>query len=301
MKQSTLGSCIRALRTQKQMTQVQLAERLGVTDKAVSKWERDLSYPDIALFPRLADVLGVTVNDLLWECKDDCHPSRLREAFEISRDIRTPLHMMLGFVEMARNNIDDRTTVLRYLEGIRVSGEYMVQLFDTFLRTGCCEGKDLFSDVYPFTPAVLEEYVQERMAGERETQEAYDFAGRRILIAEDMAINRAIADEILRQTGVETDFAEDGAECLAKVEAAPVGYYDLILMDIMMPEMDGLEATRRIRTLPDPQKAQIPIIAMTTCVSEQDRKAAFDAGMDAFTEKPIFVEKLFATIAPYLR
>ena len=70
MKKSELGSRIRTLRTQKKMTQAQLADRVGVTDKAVSKWERDLSYPDIALFPSLADVLGVSVNDLLQECEE---------------------------------------------------------------------------------------------------------------------------------------------------------------------------------------------------------------------------------------
>lgn len=107
MKQSTLGSCIRSLRIQNQMTQTQLADQLGVTDKAVSKWERDLSYPDIALFPKLADVLGVTVNDLLRECGEDCRPSKLPQAFEMSRDIRTPLHIILGFVEIAKQNHDD--------------------------------------------------------------------------------------------------------------------------------------------------------------------------------------------------
>ena len=79
----------------------------------------------------------------------------------------------------------------------------------------------------------------------------------------------------------------------------PAGYYDLILMDIKMPHMDGLEATRKIRELKDSRSA-IPIIAMTSNVSEQDRKTAFAAGMSAFTEKPIFVDKLFATLSRYL-
>ena len=77
MKQSTLGSCIRTLRMQNNLTQLQLAELLGVTDKAVSKWERDLSYPDIALFPKLADILGTTVDGLLRECKETCQPQNL--------------------------------------------------------------------------------------------------------------------------------------------------------------------------------------------------------------------------------
>ena len=245
MKQSTLGSRIRTLRIQNQMTQVQLAARVGVTDKAVSKWERDLSYPDIALFPRLADVLGVTVNDLLLECAEECRPSRLLRAFEMSRDIRAPLHFMLGLVEIAKNYYNEPEKLQRYLKGIRISGK-------------------------------------------------------RILIAEDVAINREIAAEILHQTGAETEFAENGRVCLEMVEAAPAGGYDLILMDLMMPEMDGLEAARRIRALPDREKASVPIIALTTNVDEKDRKAAFEAGMDAFTEKPIFVDRLFGTMGKYL-
>ena len=104
MKQATLGSYIRYLRTQNHMTQSQLAEKLNVTDKAVSKWERDLSYPDIALFPKLADILGVDVNDLLNECMEEGQPSRLVQIFEMSQDIRTPLHIILGCADMAANH-----------------------------------------------------------------------------------------------------------------------------------------------------------------------------------------------------
>ncbi len=77
MKNNTPGAYIRALRSQNRMTQSQLAAKLNVTDKAVSKWERDLSRPDVALFPKLADVLGVSVNDLLKASVEECPPSRL--------------------------------------------------------------------------------------------------------------------------------------------------------------------------------------------------------------------------------
>ena len=117
---------------------------------------------------------------------------------------------------------------------------------------------------------------------------------------DDIEINRKIAAEMLKQTGAVVEFAEDGQICLEKVESAPAGYYDLILMDVMMPKMDGLQATRRIRQLPDPEKAGIPIIAMTTGVFEKDRIAALAAGMDAFEEKPIFIDKLFETIGRFL-
>ena len=108
VRHSTLGTCIRTLRVRNNMTQTRLAEELGVTDKAVSKWERDISCPDIVLFPKLADILGATVNDLLRECREeDCYPSKLLQAFEVSRDIRMPLHIMLGFVEIAKHNYKD--------------------------------------------------------------------------------------------------------------------------------------------------------------------------------------------------
>ena len=116
-----------------------------------------------------------------------------------------------------------------------------------------------------------------------------------------LAVNREIVGEILKQTGASVETAEDGEICCSKVETMPAGYYDLILMDIMMPNMDGLEAARRIRQLSDKGKAMIPIVAMTTNVSAVDRRNAKAAGMDGFTEKPILVESLFAVLRSFLQ
>ena len=301
MKQSTLGACIRTLRMQNNMTQLRLAELLGVTDKAVSKWERDLSYPDISLFPKLADILGTTVDGLLRECREICQPSKLLQALEMSRDIRLPLHIILGCSEIIRNNHDDPEMLQKYLDGIRISGEYMMSLFDRILNEkGSVDSQDGGSEDWPAASGNLEKYLQERIASGQIQAQDFRFTGSRILVADDMEINREIAAEMLKQTGAAAEFAEDGLICLEKVSAAPAGYYDLILMDVRMPNMDGLEATRRIRQLPDPEKAGIPIIAMTTNVSEKDRKAALAAGMNAFTEKPVLVEKLFGTMQQYL-
>ena len=301
MKQSTLGSCIRTLRMQNNLTQLQLAELLGVTDKAVSKWERDLSYPDIALFPKLADILETTVDGLLRECKETCQPSKLLQAFEMSRDIRMPLHIILGCVEIIRNNHDDPEMLQKYLDGIKISGEYMMSMFDRILNEKCCSGsRDGCCEGYSVSPENIEKYLQERITSGQVQAQSFSFTSKRILVADDIEINREIAAEILKQTGAAAEFAEDGQICLEKVESAPAGYYDLILMDVMMPNMDGLQATRRIRQLPDPVKAGIPIIAMTTSVSEKDRIAALAAGMDAFEEKPIFIDKLFETIGRFL-
>lgn len=293
MKRTTFGTCIRSLRKRNNMTQAQLADILGVTDKAVSKWERDLSYPDIALFPKLVDVLGTTVDALLRACKEDYRPAKLLQAYEVSRDIRTPLHIILGFVEIIRKDHEDPKMLQRYLDGIQVSGEYMMTVLNRILREKHGEGQEDDGDTYPVTQEDLEKYLRERIEARQGEAREFDFAGRRILVAEDMAINREIAGEILKQAGADTEFAEDGQACLEMVEAAPPGYYDLILMDIVMPRMDGMEATRRIRQMPDRERAEIPIIAMTTNVSEQDRRDALAAGMNAFTEKPILVDRLF--------
>lgn len=283
------------------MTQTQLADQLGVTDKAVSKWERDLSIPDLMLFPRLADLLGVTINDLLRECKDGCRPSKLLQVFELSRDIRTPLHIMLGFVEMAKQDRDNPELLRRDLESITVSGEYLMTLLNGILEDRCgAEERPQCCENYPEHPQELEQYLQAQVNARLKRQEAFDFSGKRILIVDDMVINREIAEHVLEQTGALTETAKDGNACLRMVETMPAGYYDLILMDIIMPVMDGLEATKKIRALSDPRKADIPIVAMTTSVSQGDRTAAAQAGMNDFAEKPIFVEKLFETLSRYL-
>ena len=300
MRQSTLGSFIRFLRKQNQMTQAQLADRVGVTDKAVSKWERDVSYPDIAIFPKLADIFGITVNDLLRECTDDGQPSRLLRVYEMSHDIRTPLHIILGCVDMAETYHADENMLLRYLESIRVSGEYLLRVLDRVLEAGGEDRKMLTAADFPANASELGEFLKKDLPLRSELKRFYDFSGKRVLVAEDMELNREIAGEVLKQTKARVEFAEDGEACLKMLEEKPAGYYDLILMDILMPKMDGLETTRRIRKLPDRTKAAIPIIAMTANVFEKDRNDAFAAGMDAFAEKPISTDKLFETMKKYL-
>ncbi|MBQ5421425.1 MAG: response regulator [Clostridium sp.] len=300
MRQSTLGSFIRFLRKQNQMTQAQLADLVGVTDKAVSKWERDVSYPDISIFPKLADIFGITVNDLLRECTDDGQPSRLLRVYEMSHDIRTPLHIILGCVDMAETYHADENMLLRYLESIRVSGEYLLRVLDRVLEAGGEDRKMLTAADFPANASELGEFLKKDLPLWSGLKRFYDFSGKRVLVAEDMELNREIAGEILKQTKARVEFAEDGEACLKMLEEKPAGYYDLILMDILMPKMDGLETTKRIRKLPDRTKAAIPIIAMTANVFEKDRNDAFAAGMDAFAEKPISTDKLFETMKKYL-
>ena len=119
-----------------------------------------------------------------------------------------------------------------------------------------------------------------------------DFRGRHILLVEDNELNREIAMTILHEYGFLVDIAENGAVAVEKVRTSDPGRYDLVLMDVQMPVMDGYTATRRIRALKDPARAAVPIVAMTANVFEEERKQAFDCGMNGFLSKPIVVEEL---------
>ena len=119
-----------------------------------------------------------------------------------------------------------------------------------------------------------------------------DFTGKHILLAEDNELNREIAVEILNAYGFEVDTAENGAVAVEKVSNAAPGQYDLVLMDVQMPVMDGYTATRRIRELQNPALAGIPILAMTANAFDEDRRNALESGMNGFLSKPIVISDL---------
>ena len=127
-----------------------------------------------------------------------------------------------------------------------------------------------------------------------------DFRGRRVLLVEDNELNREIAVEILHEYGFLVDTAENGATAVDKVQTSPADRYDLVLMDIQMPVMDGYTATRRIRALNDPARAAVPIVAMTANVFEEERKRAFDCGMNGFLSKPLVIEALISALRDIL-
>lgn len=124
--------------------------------------------------------------------------------------------------------------------------------------------------------------------------------GRRILLAEDNELNAEIAMELLGEEGLLIEHAEDGEKCCEMLAQAPEGYYDLVLMDIQMPVMNGYEAAAKIRGMADAKKAGIPIIAMTANAFAEDRQTALDAGMNAHVAKPIDMTVLMPTILRYL-
>ena len=124
--------------------------------------------------------------------------------------------------------------------------------------------------------------------------------GKRILLAEDNELNAEIAITILEEEGLKVEWAEDGIKCLEMLKKVPEDYYDMILMDIQMPNMDGYRTTEEIRSLPD-KCAQIPIVAMTANVFDEDKKKAYEAGMNGYIAKPIDTKAIFSTLGEILQ
>ena len=144
---------------------------------------------------------------------------------------------------------------------------------------------------------VPEEELQQQM---EEQPENVSLAGRRFLLAEDNGLNAEIAMTILQDADAEVELAADGKIAVDKLKDVPVGYYDAILMDIQMPNMNGYEATKAIRKLTD-ERAKMPIIAMTANAFEEDRQAALAVGMDDYVAKPVEISELFRTIMKHLK
>ena len=134
----------------------------------------------------------------------------------------------------------------------------------------------------------------------KETDEHFDFSGMRVLFAEDNELNQMIAEAILTEKGLDVEIAKDGVEAVEKMKTAPAGYYDLILMDIQMPKMDGYEAAKQIRAMDDKGKASIPIVAVTANAFEEDKKTALDAGMNGHLAKPYDIAAIMETLKTLL-
>ena len=156
------------------------------------------------------------------------------------------------------------------------------------------------SQVVECETKVFKKTGQMKMLGERENSENL-FKGKKILLTEDNELNREIAVELLKEEGFILDTAEDGTIAVEKMRTAKPGQYDLILMDIQMPIMDGYEATRQIRKLENPETANIPIVAITANAFEEDRQKALEAGMNEHVSKPIDLERLLEVVKKVLK
>ena len=214
--------------------------------------------------------------------------------------------------------------------GIGMSQEFIPQIFDAFAREsnnvgnkieGTGLGMSIVKRLVDFLEGTIEVQskkgegtsfvitIPHRIATKEEQQETLNIVeyktdviqGKRVLLAEDNDINAEIAIEILTELGLMVEHAADGQICVDMLVQAPAHYYDFILMDIQMPNMNGYEATETIRKLLDEEKAHIPILAMTANAFEEDKRAAINAGMNGHLAKPIDVDKLVQGIASVLQ
>ena len=161
------------------------------------------------------------------------------------------------------------------------------------------EGKGTRFIMKFYFPVSLENQVREK-----EKQNIPDITekleGKRILLAEDNELNAEIAETVLEETGIKVKHVEDGIQCIEELKKMPEKYYDVILMDVQMPNMDGYTATQRIRDLDD-SRAEIPIIAMTANAYDEDRRKAQEAGMDSFLAKPLDVDEMMRLLAQIIK
>lgn len=138
--------------------------------------------------------------------------------------------------------------------------------------------------------------VEKVESAEVKEEKVVHFEGKRLLVVEDNELNAEIAQTVLEMAGIETELADNGARAVEKFKESPVGYFDAILMDIRMPVMDGLEATKCIRTLGKEDSRTVPIIAMTANAFDEDMKKSIESGMNGHLSKPIDIEKLYKVL-----
>ena len=171
--------------------------------------------------------------------------------------------------------------------------------WDDILDEAVQAGVDSFIAKPLFAAAVLEEFkaaLQRKNLSVKQQAARADLTGRRILLAEDMQVNAEIMIMVLQMRKIEADLAENGKIAVEKFSSHPEGYYDAILMDMRMPEMDGLEATRTIRAMDRPDAKKIPIIALTANAFDEDVQRSLQAGLNAHLSKPVQPDSLFETL-----
>ena len=195
----------------------------------------------------------------------------------------------------------ERTSTVSKVEGSGIGMGIVKKLVG--LMSGTVEVESKIGVGSTFTVTIPSRIAsQEETQAKRETtpSDEKSLCGVKILLTEDNDLNAEIATELLREEGCAVDRAKDGVECVDMLEKAANGTYRLILMDIQMPVMNGYDAAKKIRRMDDPQKASIPIIAMTANAFSEDKQAALDAGMNDHVAKPINMNVLVPTIRKYL-
>ncbi len=196
------------------------------------------------------------------------------------------------FDEFTRERNSEKNVIEGTGLGMAITKNYIDILRGTIKVTSKVNEGSTFTFVIPHRIAT----EQDLPAKQNLNAKDINFEGKRILLAEDNDLNAAITIEILTESSFEVDRAEDGLKCIQMLSEKPADYYELILMDIQMPNLNGYEATRKIRTLEDPQKANIPIIAVTANAFEEDKRNALEAGMNGHLSKPINTKEFHKVI-----
>ena len=296
---------------------------------------RDIYYGVYKIFQAEAEKKGIHL-EMEYDVRHEhviCDETKNREVFLNLISNAVKYTASGGTVTIRITELDcDRKDYVRIQSqvidtGIGMSEEFLPSLFEAFTRErnttmgkvagtglgmpiikqyidmmgGTIEAESKLGEGSRFT-VTLEYRIADKKYYEQDTEKASDMnetdgiSGKHILLAEDNDLNAEIAEFILEDMGLLVDRVEDGIQCVAKMEQEPAGTYDLILMDIQMPNMDGYKATEVIRGLSDKSKATIPIIAMTANAFEEDRKKALAKGMNGHIAKPVAAEKVEKTI-----
>ena len=224
-----------------------------------------------------------------------------RAVEEVRRLLEEGRHFDIAMIDWKMPDMDGVETArrIRALVGpdttiIMISAYDWSRIEDEARSAGvnCFISKPLFgSTIYDAFARAVNRSEEKGAEKERE-----DFTGCRVLLADDNELNREIARTLLEMRGMEVETAEDGQEAADLYRSRGAGYFSAVLMDIRMPVMDGIEATRRIRTMERPDSRTIPIIAMTANAFDQDSRKSLDSGMNGHLSKPIRVEELLGML-----
>jgi len=236
---------------------------------------------------------------------------------QLSHDIRTPLNSIMGFLNLAgesKKNDDKDYYIRMATEACDNMALVMNNVIDLVSPAGDNiiinkqdrTIKKLLNQVLLSTNDMaqkigLDKISKPSVAEEDKNSSKKALDGKRILLVEDTEANAMVTGAFLQEWGVETMRAHDGKEAVDIVSKSPLKGFDLILMDVQMPNMDGYEATKIIRNMPNKTVTDVPIIALTASVFEEDKKAAKEAGMNAHLSKPVKIPELLSTIKNFLK
>lgn len=221
---------------------------------------------------------------------------------DLSHDIRTPLNAIIGFSNLIEKEIEENSKnqtldlekINEYLQKIKTSADYLLSVTNEVIEA---EVEDELGGLLNEKSKKSGEKINSK---QKQNLQNHKFYGKRILLAEDNDLNSEIASEVLKGEGFVVERARDGRECVDMLEISSENYYDIVLMDIEMPTMNGYAATKLIKSLPDKKKASIPVIAMTANAFGEDREKGMEAGMCEHLTKPINVHQLREVLAKVL-